>query len=384
MVTFRQLIQPQDSVPADGRGFFQCPEIGIGFRGLAAPNRDDAWWMARIAQLAYVRDEGTIRRCLEDTNLSFVGGAVRAAPDTLGTQFLVLEGRSPEAGKVAVLAYRGTQPDELLDMLVDGNAKRHDLGGGAWVHAGFHDAFRQTRPMVDDLLRQAGGETLWITGHSLGGALAAIAAAHYARARVYTFGQPHVGNRAFTGSIRSDLFARVENRSDGVAAILGLLRSYEKAGAPYWFDDGRALQPAEGRIAADSADPADVARDVRELTALAVQLSLREVGAANIVARLANVAGDLLSALFRRGRDDLVGAEETEDWARGIRDLVGLARQRAFATPDAILQLLAAGLPAPPSLDSEVRTPVFADHAMSEYLTAIAGSPANWPRSPAA
>jgi len=73
------------------------------------------------------------------------------------------------------------------------------------VHAGFYRGFQQLRSALEAVLRNLGtdGRKLVLTGHSLGGAMATLAAAHWRHsgefdvASIYTFGQPAVGKASF-------------------------------------------------------------------------------------------------------------------------------------------------------------------------------------------
>lgn len=74
------------------------------------------------------------------------------------------------------------------------------------VHAGFMTSWRHTRPYVvphlQNLLKEYPGYQLTLVGHSLGGAVAAIASlefhAHGWNPQVTTFGEPRVGNSGLT------------------------------------------------------------------------------------------------------------------------------------------------------------------------------------------
>ena len=77
---------------------------------------------------------------------------------------------------------------------------------GASVGLGFYkewiDLSTQVMPEVKKLLQQHPSYSVWVTGHSLGGALATLCALDlqtdlHINATVYTYGSPRVGNVAF-------------------------------------------------------------------------------------------------------------------------------------------------------------------------------------------
>ncbi len=75
------------------------------------------------------------------------------------------------------------------------------------VHIGFRKALEAVWPQLQDLLTAHPALPVWFTGHSLGGALAVLAADRYDQAGgsvggVYTFGCPVVGDQNFTRNYR--------------------------------------------------------------------------------------------------------------------------------------------------------------------------------------
>ncbi|PVG83627.1 hypothetical protein DDE18_04675 [Nocardioides gansuensis] len=176
----------------------------------------------------------------------------------VSTAFLV----QSEDGRVVILAYRGTEPDNViswltdLDVYTDTIQLETDTGAAGFeVHAGFYRNVRATRHEVLAALQRAldgrsvtedGSpvdhpmESLYITGHSLGAAMAALMAvmlvedddyapiAEKLRA-VYTFGQPMVGSPAFAdhcagltlrdGSHLQDRLIRYIHRRDVVPRL---------------------------------------------------------------------------------------------------------------------------------------------------------------------
>ena len=159
---------------------------------------------------------------------------------------------SASSTPAAVLAFRGTEVDDPRDLATDIFFSQRQLDGAAvgmpsmlpdetsLVHSGFGRAYGSTRDAVHHVLAQLGvlgdgdgdsngdgddsGPALLLTGHSLGGALALLAARELGvplgpRLSVYTFGAPRVGNTALAaevlrGTARSDGPWRVVNYDD--------------------------------------------------------------------------------------------------------------------------------------------------------------------------
>jgi len=107
-----------------------------------------------------------------------------------------------------VIAFRGTH--SIRNLLTDADFERRLLmsagGLNARVHRGFEAALNSVLIAICDALGGCSNaihaKPIFVTGHSLGGALAVLAAMELHRngftiAQVYTFGQPRVGNKAF-------------------------------------------------------------------------------------------------------------------------------------------------------------------------------------------
>ncbi len=130
---------------------------------------------------------------------------------------------------------------------------------GGKVHEGFYRAFitiwesKQKRTQPEDYgikkillteLKNNQALKLWITGHSLGGALAILAGASCYEnqpqinvAGIYTYGQPPVGNRQFAESFNNKLKAktfRFVNNND-IVPRLGIF-DWEHVGQEKYFD----------------------------------------------------------------------------------------------------------------------------------------------------
>jgi hypothetical protein len=164
------------------------------------------------------------------------------------TAFLI----QSNSGRVAILCYRGTEPANLINWLVDADVdpERMSYRFGdpcATVHAGFYRNVRATRHAVMWALKRACAgesvrmplpeesngagppkmpdrlEALYVTGHSLGGAMAAMMGVMLKHERkfsssednvadllkaVYTFGQPMIGDPSFAKACQKNPFLR--------------------------------------------------------------------------------------------------------------------------------------------------------------------------------
>jgi len=108
-----------------------------------------------------------------------------------------------ESERDAVLAFRGTiRTDEWVSDAMARQTACPFAPRMGWTHAGFTDIYESMRNKIAEALETiAPAKTLYIAGHSLGGALAVLAAADLAaggrRPVVYTFGAPRAGNPRF-------------------------------------------------------------------------------------------------------------------------------------------------------------------------------------------
>ena len=133
-----------------------------------------------------------------------------------------------------VLAFRGTEK-KISDWLTDARCVP-TVEGKSKVHSGFLDAFavkedadgKTVKDAVEDILardeaKDENGEPLplFITGHSLGGALALLATKLVApdvNGACYTFGAPRVGNYECFRFLKTPVY-RIVNSSDIVPRV---------------------------------------------------------------------------------------------------------------------------------------------------------------------
>ncbi|RKS08527.1 lipase (class 3) [Nocardiopsis sp. Huas11] len=183
---------------------------------------DHALCLAHAAKLAYA-DEGTAREQAREWGFDRFRffEADFSPPFALDhTQAYVMAG-----GDMIIAAFRGTEPTQIMDWLSDAKAPMvpHSSKKGM-VHWGFDTALEAIYPQMLVALEElrTNDQTLWFTGHSLGGALAMLAAARVSLVDpeltadgVYTFGQPRTCDQklasAYDGALRGRTHRFVNN-----------------------------------------------------------------------------------------------------------------------------------------------------------------------------
>ena len=149
------------------------------------------------------------------------------------------------ASDIVLIAFRGTE--NVADWIADFNALRVTRPYGK-VHRGFYHAFNDVRSSLEAVLAPVRNRRLIVTGHSLGGALATVAAAEwlqdnsFAPAAAFTFGQPRVGDSQvakFINSSFGDRYSRFVNDDDIVPRVPP---GYSHVGKLFHFDAAGELQ----------------------------------------------------------------------------------------------------------------------------------------------
>ncbi|SCV70206.1 BQ2448_1600 [Microbotryum intermedium] len=214
------------------------------------------------AELHLKSSEATIRQQVQKWDLNYESVSNLGSPQgAFGSVFYTkVDAQRP----FMVLVFKGTTPTNYSEFIVDCTLKRVDATsffGGGTVHEGFAtqlfsmfdepgvSALDAYGPMTHQLKRIAKQlrenhpnskmVPLWVTGHSLGAALAALFYARALRAPVdlgdhlelrdcYTFGGPRVGDALFAAHFESEAIKelnrpntlwRVQNRSDMVCRV---------------------------------------------------------------------------------------------------------------------------------------------------------------------
>lgn len=243
-----------------------------------------AWIMANMAKMAYIRYDSSpdpdeneaeciARRERERKRLDFClqSGRYRHNSDDMQSDaglsftrvkiFDTTESKTNKTGTqaflakcdtFAVLSFRGTEPSRWSDVWTDLKAVRRKTKAGE-VHTGFGEAYDEVKDEIHKWLPEIGSLPLYITGHSLGAALATVATQDLGDpkkskfadqiAACYTFGSPRVGDRNYEGKIKVPVY-RMVHSTDVVTLVPLFLGTYVHVGDPRYLsraDKGRIL-----------------------------------------------------------------------------------------------------------------------------------------------
>ena len=193
---------------------------------------------AKLADGVYgIREDNNVARGIAGRGVSGlneffdIGSAVIAqgvsgmGPVSKASGFaLVLQGKGSRQGEIAVVA-RGTATG--YDWLSNLNVTTDRGPSGYKVHAGFKKVFSSVDSAINDALKGKNPSRIHCVGHSLGGAVANLAASKLAGeghgVSLYTFGAPRVGMQDMAQYLVTKLgeenIHRVYNPSDVVPMI---------------------------------------------------------------------------------------------------------------------------------------------------------------------
>gem|GEM_PF-2866973 len=208
------------------------PDVEPSFKSLAEPpvQRGSIRWeavytLARLAQIAYAEADEQEAQALEI-------GAFMVQPLAKNSS----EGFVASDDQTVVISFRGTQG--FRDIVTDTLGFPKYMQGGV-LHHGFARAVGSIyQSAIDAAYKQGAHEkTVWITGHSLGGAIACGFSMEAAKKKsiridgIVTFGQPLVMSKSlcqYMIETFGDRYLRVVN---GVDPITTLVNLYRHAGA---------------------------------------------------------------------------------------------------------------------------------------------------------
>lgn len=189
--------------------------------------RNEAWFAALLSKTAYA-DQA------ESTSICRFQGYTSKLISNNGAEVLVAKNR-----KEIWFAFRGTEPTKLNDVMADLKVVRNSAIAGGKVHSGFQDELNE---LWLDCLKELEYNSqlkkpkkVFFTGHSLGAAMATIAATRYEAERLYTFGSPRVGGRKFVKNLKCP-HERYVNNNDIVTKVPPSFIGFVHCGEERYFN----------------------------------------------------------------------------------------------------------------------------------------------------
>ncbi|BBO81437.1 hypothetical protein DSCO28_20030 [Desulfosarcina ovata subsp. sediminis] len=197
-------------------GIEQPSGVNVDANGFSPVN---AWWMSELSRLIYRRDqtEGVTSKFSRNDFLARAGLIERHFFNHVHIQAALIETVSGAPSDFAALVFRGTA-GRLSNWRFNVDILLCPWPSGGMVHRGFSHLINA---VWDAIAAPLGNLTkpLFYTGHSLGGALATLAASLHAPRAVYTFGAPRIGDAAFARHLSKVPVFNVVNPRDIVTQL---------------------------------------------------------------------------------------------------------------------------------------------------------------------
>lgn len=215
----KELPNPKDRnlIPPDmDYVYFEGSDLPL-FESLASDySPANAWWLAECAFLSYCHP-GFARMAFHLAGFSgfrFFGAK--------GTECMVSWN-----DQVTLVSFRGTElksRSALHEIRTDINATPVPFEHGGMVHKGFLNGLDEVwggpeglEVFLKELMGENPDRPLWMTGHSLGGALATLCFARTSEATgLYLYGAPKIGDQEFADLFKGRCAWRIENVRDPI------------------------------------------------------------------------------------------------------------------------------------------------------------------------
>lgn len=173
----------------------------------------NAWWLSEISFITYAEPTFTKQKLKKAgfTDVTFFQNGSSQGLITWNNDIIIISFRGTEMNSTKI----------VTDVITDVNTlpAKFELGGK--VHKGFLNAFESIwfgnlgmEMFLNTLLEENNERSIWLTGHSLGAALATICFTYLDNAKaLYTIGSPRVGDQDFVNlSIGRSIFRIVNNK----------------------------------------------------------------------------------------------------------------------------------------------------------------------------
>jgi triacylglycerol lipase len=202
--------------PGLASNFFR-PEPLVSFKAGKAEYDDvNAWWLMELSRLIYCRRNRKPYLPAGIHEIRFFGHERKKAFGEADTQGVIV-GNAERTW--AAVVFRGTEtPSDWHTALA---CRLIANRSGGHVHSGFNDALESVweREIVPELDNLPNSCAVYYGGHSLGAALATLAAARRTPVATYVYGCPLVGDAQFANAFDVAHLYRVVNQEDIVTRV---------------------------------------------------------------------------------------------------------------------------------------------------------------------
>lgn len=202
--------------PGEAKEYFKVSEpepIHLNNNNFSVSN---AWWLAETSRLIYhpgfYNKNDVDFGCFRFEQLAYIENKETS------THVAIL--KVIQDSPCIIIVFRGS--DEIEDWGINVRVYQNEFNDNGKVHRGFRKAYLSVR---EELFCKLENNTLpaFITGHSLGAALAILATSEICEKAYfnacYTFGSPRIGNPDFVNSIQTEAIYRIVNNSDVITTI---------------------------------------------------------------------------------------------------------------------------------------------------------------------
>ena len=208
-------------------------------------NIKNLWWLSECSFLVY-NHPGFARMAFKlagFNSFKFFSG--------IGTECMVAMGNN-----AVIVTFRGTELKSLsglYELWTDINTVPVSFEQGGKVHKGFLNALYEIwngdnglYKYLQNILEENKNIPVWITGHSLGGALASLCFSLLENATgLVMFGAPKVGDSEYVKLTKNRAIFRVENRKDPIVNlppnIPNFKFNYKDAGTLIYIDNSNSV-----------------------------------------------------------------------------------------------------------------------------------------------
>lgn len=158
-----------------------------------------------------------------------------------------MQGYALAIDDTVVLCFRGTEIDDSSDVLQDLKFIRSRKSGGS-IHFGFDSGYMGMHKQVLKFLEQHKPARVWITGHSLGGALSVVCAYHLLQdtdvsiAGIMTFGQPMTVSKNLAATLDSQLGDKYVYFINDMDPVARAVEPYVHFGFMVHYVDGKIIK----------------------------------------------------------------------------------------------------------------------------------------------